>query len=200
MSGTDREAGGVAGSGGFRAAGRGQTTMDFAVGMSLFVGVVLFVFLFVPGILDPFTVGAQDETVTSNRVADSLTQDLLNSPERPGVLAADCTAVFFEYANNADAVDVCGFDGEQLTDMVGVDRRQQVNVTVLGNVSAADTGSDLLCWDDDAEALVERDDSPGDCTQVLRAGDRPYDNTDAVTASRVAALAGEDVTVRVEMW
>lgn len=175
--------------------------MDFAVGMSLFVGVVLFVFLFVPGILDPFTVGAQDETVTSNRVADSLTQDLLDSPAQPGVLAADCTAIFFEAAKDGDPVDVCGFEGEQLTDMVGVDRRQQVNVTVIGNVSAADSGSDLLCWNEGDEELVEHDDAPsGDCTQPLRAGDRPRDNIDAVTATRVAALAGEDVTVRVEMW
>lgn len=197
MTGTERGASDVASD---RGVDRGQTTLDFAVGMSLFAAVVLFVFLFVPGILAPFTVGAQDETVTTNRVADGLTQNALGSPGRPNDLEVHCTLIFFENARKGQSADACGFEGTNLTSFVGVGPRQQLNVTFVGNVSSADAGSDPLCWSRSNEALVERDDS-GDCDLPLVAGDRPMrTNDDAVTASRVATLDGTDVTVRVEMW
>lgn len=178
-------------------AGRGQTTLDFAVGISLFLGVVVFIFLFVPGILEPFTVGAQEETVTVNRVADGLVQGQLGSPERPNVLRTDCTLAVFSAWDDADRVDRCGVSGQTLQEFVGVEESQPMNVSVYGNTSHTDTGSDLLCWDGE---LVERDDAAS-CPVKLAAGGRAPDaNADAVTAKRVAYLAGEDVTIRVEMW
>lgn len=182
---------------------RGQTTLDFAIGISLFLGVVLFIFLFVPGILEPFTVGAQDETVTVNRVADDLTQGLLAAPERPNVLRVHCTTAFFEETSG-----VCGLDGADLNEFVGVTDRQLLNVSVRGNVSAGDTDTELLCWEINDEKLVERDGdgaADGSCDPgtdtVLAGGDTPpTGNSDAVTATRVVDLAGSDVTVRVVMW
>lgn len=185
---------------------RAQTTLDFAVGMSVFMAVVLFIFLFVPGILEPFTVGAQDETVTTNRVADSLVQGQLGSPREPNVLRTQCTADFFADANPdpSSSVSACGESGDNMTDFLGIQGRQNVNVTVVGNVSAADTESDVLCLhdpdsDSTYEEINEKDD--GSCTQELTAGGQPpRNNDDAVTARRVAHLQGEDVTVIVEMW
>lgn len=188
---------------------RAQTTLDFAIGMSVFVAAVLFVFLFVPGILEPFTVGAQEETVATNRVADGLVQDQLGSPDRPNVLRANCTVQFFEQARDDPdgELTVCGREADNLTSFLGVKERQYLNVTVVGNVSAADDGSDVLCWDGadaDGAELHERDDSE-DCTDGsavnLTAGQTPpARNDDAVTARRVAWLHGTDVTVTVEMW
>lgn len=188
---------------------RGQTTLDFAIGMSVFLAVVMFVFLFVPGILEPFTVGAQDETVTTNRVADDLTQDALGNATEPNVLATHCVLVFFEAARNGDDVTACGFDGESLQEFVGVSDRQNVNVSVRGNVTATDRTTELLCWDDDEAELLERDgDGPpgtscnpgGDDVLLAAGGAAPTDNDDSVTATRVAWLEAEDVTLRVEMW
>ncbi|MCU4799008.1 hypothetical protein OB920_01285 [Halobacteria archaeon HArc-gm2] len=178
---------------------RAQTTLDFAIGISIFLAVVMFIFLFVPGIVEPFTVGAQDETVTVNRVADGLTQDQLGSSQRPGVLDTACTIDFFEHAEDGTDITACGPSKDDLADFVGIKDRQNVNVTVQGNTSAADVGSEQLCWDGSSDALVEADD--GTCDVRLAAGETPpTTNADAVTATRVASLAGEDVTVVVEMW
>lgn len=186
---------------------RGQTTLDFAIGISIFLAVVMFIFLFVPGIVSPFTVGAQDETVTVNRVADGLTQDQLGSSERPGILSSGCTVDFFENADGGTITE-CGPDRNGLAEFVGIKDRQNVNVSVHGNVTSGDRKTEMLCWDVD-DGVVERDgDGAGDgtCDQggddtLLTAGDTPpNDNADSVTAKRVGYLAGEDVTIIVEMW
>ena len=179
---------------------RGQTTLDFAVGVSIFLAVVMFIFLFVPGIVAPFTVGAQDETVTVNRVADGLTQGQLGSPERPGVLRTDCTVDFFEHASaGGSTIDSCGIRGEDLAEFVGVTDRQNVNVTITGDPSPGDAGTEQLCWDGSNGRVVERD--SGACGVLLAAGDTPPpNNADSVKATRVALLSGEDITLTVEMW
>ena len=188
--------------------GRAQTTLDFAIGISIFLAVVMFIFLFVPGIVAPFTVGAQDETVTVNRVADGLTQDQLGSSQRPGVLGTACTVDFFEHAEDGTDITACGPPKDDLADFVGIKDRQNANVTVHGNITAADRRTELLCWDVD-DGLVEADGdgaADGECDYggsdtLLAAGETPpTTNADAVTATRVASLAGEDVTVVVEMW
>jgi hypothetical protein len=182
-----------------RGSSRGQTTLDFAIGISIFLAVVMFIFLFVPGIVSPFTGGAQDETVTVNRVADGLTQDQLGSPERPSVLETACTVDFFEHADDSDDIEQCGENREGLRAFVGLKDRQNVNVTVRANTSAADTGTEQLCWDSSGSEVVEADDGP--CDVRLTAGETPpTNNADSVAAKRVAYLAGEDVTLVVEMW
>lgn len=182
---------------GKRGESRGQTTLDFAIGISIFLAVVMFIFLFVPGIVAPFTIGAQDETVTVNRVADGLTQGQLGSTKRPGVLQTECTKDFFEHADDGTDITQCGENRANLAAFVGIKDRQNANVTIQGNTSAADAGTEQLCLD--GTELVERDD--GTCGVELTAGDSsPSNNADSVTAKRVAHLAGEDVTLIVEMW
>lgn len=184
---------------------RGQTTLDFALGVSIFFGIIIFVFAFVPGILQPFSATVQEETVGVNRVADGLTDGKLGSPAEPGVLDRRCTVWFFEQAGGPEegSPGECSYSGATVHDRLGLADRQRVNVTIAGNVSA-DAGSfEPLCWDDGADALAEVDD--GDCDQSgdvrLAAGRPPPEgNTATVTAKRVASLAGEDVTVYVEMW
>lgn len=183
---------------------RGQTTLDFALGVSLFIGIIFFVFAFVPGVLQPFSATIQEETVAVNRVADGLTDGRLASPTEPGVLDERCTVWFFENAGGPGegSPPDCGFTGTTLDDRLGLADRQRFNVTVVGNVSGA--GSfDALCWDGDGKALAEVGggscDGANDVT--LAAGSpAPRGSSGTMRATRVAELAGEDVTVYVEMW
>lgn len=178
---------------------RGQTTLDFAVGISIFLAIVLFIFLFVPGILTTFTAGSPEETVTANRVADDLAMGLLGSPSEPNVWDQECTVAFF----SGSAPAGCNFGGSTTNERLGIAPRENVNVTVTGNVSAdPDPGSDRLCWDDSEAALGEADSGcTGTNDVVLVAGDdAPTTNADSVTATRVVSLHGEAVTVEVVMW
>ena len=177
--------------------GRGQTTLDFAIGISLFLAIVLFIFLFVPGILEPFTASAQVETVSTDRVADQLGKQMLGSPRHPYVIDGYCTVQFFA---NATAPD-CPFDDRTaLARQFGFEPdRQGINVSVRGNASSTARTDELLCWDVNDETLVSA--GASECDTVLARGDAPPTSNDAsVTALRVAYLAGEDVTIYVEMW
>ncbi|NLV10434.1 hypothetical protein GOC74_10890 [Halomicrobium mukohataei] len=175
---------------------RGQTTLDFAFGMSLFLAVVLFVFLFVPGVVEPFTAGAQEETVAVDRVADDLSRAMLGSAERPKVLNATCTAAFFDNRSESG----CHFAGETTNERLGLDGRQRVNVTVTRNGTTAREGASPLCWDADAAALRDQSDcESGDVS--LQVGEPTTDDVDeSVTARRVVSLHREVVTLEVVLW
>ena len=184
---------------------RGQTTLDFALGVSIFIGIVIFVFAFVPGILQPFEASIQEETVAANRVADGLTDGRLGSSAEPGVLDRQCTVWFFENAGGGteSSPSECSFTGETVHDRLGLADRQRVNVTVVGNVSTGGDSFDRLCWEESTDSLAEVNSGTcGDAGDVMLAsGPTPPESSgSAVTAVRVAALAGEDVTIYVEMW
>lgn len=83
---------------------RAQTTLDFAVGMSVFLLTVAFVLSFAPSIVAPFSESGTEDTVTANRVASDLVEGTLADPDRPYVLDKGCTIAFFA-PENADGVD-----------------------------------------------------------------------------------------------
>ncbi|PSP84635.1 hypothetical protein BRC83_05250 [Halobacteriales archaeon QS_1_68_17] len=171
--------------------------------MNIFLLVLIAVFSFVPGMLQPFTESAQEETVATNRVADQLAKGLLGDPATPYVLDTECTADFFAGANNP----ACRYGPGSLADRVGIQSRQNVNISVRANVSETQSdGKDVLCWDEgpSPNQLIELDDgcSPGAADQtVLAIGNTTArGSAQSVTASRIVALNGTDVTLRVEMW
>lgn len=85
---------------------RGQTTLDFAIGMSVFLIAVAFVISFVPGLLDPFSGGGTEDTVTANRVATALSEDVLvEDTAEPYVLDRTCTILFFAPEHSDGKVD-----------------------------------------------------------------------------------------------
>jgi hypothetical protein len=181
------------------ATSRGQTNLDFAIGISLFLGVLIFIFLFVPGLLTPFTASAQTETVTADRAVDHLTKSVLGSPRSPYTLRTDCTVQFFD---NGTA---CAFAPAPVAEQLGLDpATQNVNVTVVGNASSTATARETLCWDNSDDSLVAATACPNAGTNAnvnLRRGQPvPADNEATVTALRVVWVNGEDVTVIVEVW
>jgi hypothetical protein len=181
---------------------RGQTTLDFAVGAVIFVGVVAFVFLFVASAVTPFTGNPQDDTVTANRVADELSSDLLGSPADPYVLDTFCTRAFFGSLDGGSVPADCAYENVTLNDRVGVPARQDLNVTVVGNLTGPPTATDTpvpLCWDDDNRRLVNATDGAA-CDVELAAGPSPAGEDSTITARRAISLAGRDAILVVEVW
>ncbi|WP_415381141.1 hypothetical protein [Halosimplex sp. TS25] len=169
--------------------GRGQTTLDFAIGMSIFLLALTFALAFVPGMFEPFSDSGQTETPAVNRVADDLTQRSLGNATAPYVLDGECTRAFFD-----ESVTACGFDGDPIQQRVGVIDRTPVNVTIRGDVGSSEDA--ILCWD--GSSVVEQ--SPS-CGTVLTDGSNPAGSGGkTVSAQRVALLDGRDVTVEVVMW
>jgi hypothetical protein len=193
---TARDGGPRRGRGSGQCGRRGQTTLDFATGMSLFLLTLIFVVAFVPGMLEPFSGGAQSETPAVNRVADELTGGMLGNASAPYVLDETCTVELF----TPGIPSQCRYDGTELSDRVGILERTPVNVTIRGDID--DSGTDtILCWDTSVVGgqLAERGDP--DCGTLLTGGSNPAGSGGkTVSAHRVALLDGEDVTVEVVMW
>ena len=150
---------------------RGQTTIDFVVGISIFLLVVAFVVLFVPGIFDPFD--GTSRTQAADRFAATLASDALGDPATPAALNATCTRAFFEQMQtNADTTAACNFDATADTPAaaLGTDR-YDVNVTVFDGGSVA-----------------------------FSAGPPVPDNEAVATTRRVVLLDGRTHQLAVRVW
>lgn len=176
---------------------RAQTTLDFAIGISVFLAVIITIFSFAPGILTPFTVTGQSDAVTVDRTADYLVQDGLGNPEEPYKLDRGCTIAFFD--RNADEypddpfADDCRYENATLNDQLGFQEYRTVNITVLGNTSKNGQEQDQLYWDNSTRMLTEI--ASGNTTLAI--GDDVETRRATTTATRVVTLNGQDVVVRV---
>jgi len=172
---------------------RGQTTLDFATGTVIFLLSLIFVFSFIPGVLQPFTGTQQAEPVVANRVADRLVEGGLGSPDRPYTLDKTCTVEFFDDSAPSD----CNYEGSDLNDRVGLTDRTNLNITMFANVTG-DRAQERVCWDDSAGVL--RQTGATGCDVTMTIGSVRSDASSSVTAQRVAYLNGTAVTVEVETW
>jgi hypothetical protein len=171
---------------------RAQTTFDFLIGIVVFLVVVAFVFLFVPGILEPFSATGGEDPVVSDRIADTLTSDMLGSAEQPRVLDRYCTVAFFAGNNPSD----CDFGGETLEERFHLDSSQNVNVTLRGNLTG--DGTEVPCWDDTDHEWAETD---ANCSTPLQIGDsRPAPETETITAQRAVSFGEHGLTLEVVVW
>jgi hypothetical protein len=171
---------------------RAQTQLDFAVGVGVFLVVTAFVLSFVPGMLEPFESGNQEETVAANRVADQLVGGMLGSPDEPYVLDRECTIVFFEDDDtNTDGngdfnepfsdtesytVSNCNYDDNPLVQRVGLDTDPPLNLRVrltrdlttatgddpTGSRGGNDDETDTLCLDENGPRIIEGGDPTDD--------------------------------------
>lgn len=116
---------------------RGQTTLDFAFGVGLFILVVAFVFAFVPSMLDPFSGTGQSERVIADRLASQLSEGMLvTTPAHPYILDTTCTNAFFDDTSPSQ----CRFDGATLHERLGLSERYQVQVTLTQNGKSRNIG------------------------------------------------------------
>lgn len=182
---------------------RGQTTIDFTIGITVFLGIILFTLTFVPGILAPFDSGGEEQPVVADRIANTLTQDMLGSSERPHSLDRFCTVEFF----NGTTPSTCRYDTTDLEEAFNLKAAQNVNITLVGNVTTSVAGREQLCWINFGSpvggdpGVVEQSFSvcPTDGI-LLRAGDETPERGTTITARRVVELHGETVTLEVKVW
>lgn len=190
---------------------RGQTTIDFAVGISVFLLAMSFAIAFVPGMLTPFTTGNQEETVAANRVASHLTTATLVDPDEPFVLdvssSGGCPKEFFETAGSGGTLSVCTVNGDSLNEWIGLKEQRVVHIEITGDDGDQGSDTDLLCWDTGRDEVGEFGNANGgtDCDPVFEAGDDPPSRTGTITVARRTVLIDGsgykyDATLEVVLW
>lgn len=182
---------------------RAQTTLDFTLGVTIFIAAIIFAFTFAPSILSPFDESGQQDNIVADRVADQVSQGLLSPSEPQFVLDRHCAVSFF---NRTDpdgihtAPDRCPYESGTLTDQLGIKSTTNVNITLTGDLGDPPSGTNQLYWDNSTDTLREGPTGAGD-EVVLSSGDSPPLRNDAtVTSTRVVTLAREDVTLTVVVW
>lgn len=184
---------------------RGQTTLDFAVGVVVFVVTVAFVVSFVPGMFEPFTGGDQDNTVAGNRVATQLSTSALAVPSKPYVLDRICVTDFFS-GTNPPALH-CGFDGSTVQERVGLADSQSIQVRLVGDdVLDSDSDDGTLCENNNFEIVEQA--NTASCTTVYEVGKTPPSGTSqSVTLARRTVSIGGDADkldgnarLEVKLW
>ena len=131
---------------------RGQTTQDFAVGISVFLLTTAFLFAFLPTIFAPFDSDRSASDVSqADRVAATFVENF-SVDGKPGQLNASETEGFF----------AAGGDGDALRDRYSLPTTSRVNVTVRtqnGSVIKDNSGTVLARgdeYDDDVSASSSR--------------------------------------------
>lgn len=183
---------------------RGQTTLDFAIAMGVFLLAVAFVFTFIPTMTGPFVDGTQDHTAAADRTASHLAEGGLGDPAEPYVIQEQCASAFFEEAAGEDVPEGCGFDGNSTKEHVGVADRLGVYVEVVRRNDTDEfdvgRGPDGLVTHTGLDSIDAADLDP-----VYRVGEEPHEGASTTVARRVVTVedcdfgdAGAcDVTLRV---
>ncbi|WP_181685844.1 DUF7287 family protein [Halorhabdus salina] len=177
-----------------RSHSRGQTTLDFAFGISIFLLVLAFAFTFVPGMLQPFAQGTDAETVGANRAGDTLAEGMLGDPATPYVLNKTCTVGFFD----TGVPTGCQYDGATATDRLAIGPFQDVNVTLQGSFSGPTY--QVLCWNGTALAEVGSPNCGAGDTRLATGEPVPEGSVPTVTARRVVSVEGTTAVIRVVVW
>ncbi len=165
---------------------RGQTTLDFAVGASVFLLTVIFVVVYAPTLFDPFAGGTGTKLLVADRAATSLSGDLLAvSTAEPGTLSVACVGTFFDAdpddtvagANCETAADLEAFD-----ELLALDGRS-ANVTIHElDAPASDPASPE--WTGD---------------RLTRSNDGSVPN-DVAVATRTVSIEGQQYRLTVRVW
>ena len=179
---------------------RGQTTLDFAIGVSVFLLAVSFIVLFVPTMFDPFSLGDGAGPVVAERSATHLADGLLVAdPGTPGTLDAGCTIAFFTAnstaATNEDcrvvptdslARDVGAISAEEATDE-DIPQRWRVNASV----QALNESNGVAVRADDVQSGYGTD-------RLVRGPDSRGNNAD--TYSKVVTVDEDRYRIVVRVW
>lgn len=172
---------------------RGQTSIDFAIGMGIFLVAITTVIAFMPSIIQPFT-GGQQNPLSADRLVMQVTNDQLAESSGTVVLNGTCTMYFFNETDDpADLPDPCDtFDADDdLYEKIGVEDTRFVNVTLQANVSDHNGGQpEVLCTNTDGQIVGHEDpDDASSCGGThLAVGSEPPTGGASITVARRKAL------------
>ena len=193
---------------------RGQTNLDFVVGVSLFIVAVIFVWLFLPNLFAPFAGDdVHSDGVAAERAANTLANDLPSNGSDMAHVDQDCLVAFFEGPRN-DAG--CGFDNSTtLAERVGLRANTPLNITIQGDVDG-DGNKSTLCWTGEPGGISSQYGlnvpmgglnetgppcvSPHSGKFPLTAGGQPGSNTQTNVARRAVIIDGQRATIVVRTW
>lgn len=125
---------------------RGQTAIDFVIGMGVFFIAIAFVLAFVPSMFAPFYgMGAGDALVSDRSAAYLAENKLVEDPSTPGALDEDAVETFFDDCESATLSGELGVGTEH------------INVSILDRYGDP-IHSDYICGDqpDGAETVSNR--------------------------------------------
>lgn len=190
---------------------RGQTTLDFAIAMGLFLLAVAFTFMFIPSLTTPFVAGQQDGSVAADRVASHLSEGGLGDPDEPFVVEQSCATPFFADADPSNVPDHCGYSGTGYEERVGVGDNLDVHVDVVHVEpdSEGDARFRIVCVDG---GTVTHNGTSTDCeskdpADVYRIGPEPTSDSSVSVARRIVTFPdcefekdSCDATIRVMVW
>jgi hypothetical protein len=149
-----------------RPADRAQTVQDFAIGASVFLLTIAFVFAFIPTLFTPFDSNvAPGLDAQADRVGDAIVTDAAVDG-KPNWLDRDETLDALELTSGSGT-------GDELQTAYGLPSTSQVNVTVT------------------PMRLEEEDDPITDGGDTFAAGDQ-YRDRSAATVSRIVVIQGVD--------
>lgn len=148
---------------------RGQTSQDYALGISIFLLTLTFVIGYFPSLLAPYDAGAgAAESATGNRVSEAVISEVA-SGEAPNDVNATAAAVYFERNLSRDHFR------ENLS----------VRTDVFVNLSVRTL---------DRSSVVQVVDPSG--TPVYLRGGVPYRNESSVTVTRVVTMRNAPAACR----
>lgn len=175
---------------------RGQTAVDFAIAMGLFLVVVVIVMTFLPQMIDPFYESPSEDPLVADRVANQLVDYQLSGGET-NVLDTTCTVYFFNATPDPTCSSWTSGD-DSIHDRVGVDKPPEINVTI--QESSDGFNSEPLCGYLD-EPAVSDPDCTGDEHQLAIGEEPPEDRGSISEARRIVQLDDHDnVVVIVRVW
>jgi hypothetical protein len=168
---------------GLRGGDRGQTTQDFAVGISVFLLTVTFAFTFVPSTVTPFGSPVTDAIpAKSDRVASTVVDRYAASDGSRTLNLTKLTDSDLVDSDSEGAVNATGpnqISGQDLRDLFGLRDTAQVNVTIEtrdGEIVQAEYDSS----------------SASSGTEPLTGGDDYPQNQAAASTTRIIRLPGVD--------
>lgn len=176
---------------------RGQTALDFMIGMGVFLFAIVFLLTVIPAIIDPFS-GSQEQPLIADRVASEVANGMMVEPGTSTTLDETCTYTFFNQSlgNGSDCAVPFNESEDHLPTRLSIDDRYSLNITVRRNVSG-DVRPDILCTNGNRV-----DSCSGIAVNETRLAIGPIPaNRKTVTATQRAVFLDEkDVIVVIKLW